>query len=80
MSNSPLGKVPDAIVFTAGIGEKSPLKRAKIIKHLKPLGFTLDEERNERNDVRIGEKVFVIPTNEQLMIAQQTLKLLDGGK
>lgn len=72
----------DAIVFTAGVGENSISMRESIVDGLKTLGVKIDAERN---NVRGKEalisaddssiKVFVIPTNEELMIAKDTLKL-----
>ena len=69
------------MVFTAGIGERSPLKRKLIVKNLEPFGFSLDQEKNEKNDVLISEKensrkVLVIPTNEELVIANETIELI----
>ena len=71
----------DAFVFTAGIGENSVRIRARIANQLRWLGVTLDEAENSRHarlisgsDSRIP--VYVIPTDEELMIAQHTLSLL----
>ncbi len=73
----------DAIVFTAGIGENAPTTRANVINRLAALGVKIDEERNncrgiERlistDDSKI--KVFVIPTNEEVMIARDTVRLI----
>jgi len=71
----------DAFVFTAGIGENSVPIRARIAEQLRWLGVTLDEAENSRraglisrSDSRIP--VYVIPTDEELMIAQHTLSLL----
>ena len=71
----------DAFVFTAGIGENSVRIRARIAEQLGWLGVTLDEAENSRHarlisasDSRIP--VYVIPTDEELMIAQHTLSLL----
>ncbi len=72
----------DAIVFTAGIGENAPTTRANIINRLQVLGVKMDPERNlcrgieklvSTDDSKI--KVYVIPTNEEVMIARDTLKL-----
>ena len=74
----PLEGLPDAIIFTAGIGERSPLKRSLIVNHLKAFGFILDEKLNEQNEIVISKNVpniLVIPTNEELIIAQETYKL-----
>ena len=69
----------DAIVFTAGIGENSKATRAEIVKYFGYLGVKLDEEANSKRgeDVMISTadskvKVFVIPTNEELVIARDT--------
>ena len=69
----------DAIVFTAGIGENSKGTRAEIVKYFGYLGVKLDEEANKKRgeDVMISTadskvKVFVIPTNEELVIARDT--------
>ena len=71
----------DAFVFTAGIGENSVGIRARIADHLGWLGVTLDEAENSRHArviSRSGSRipVYVIPTDEELMIAQHTLSLL----
>lgn len=73
----------DALVFTAGIGENSPMIRAMICDDMKFLGIELDESRN--NETFETEqfisadgskvKVLVIPTNEEFMIAMDTLAL-----
>lgn len=72
----------DAIAFTAGIGENSPIIRKLILERLSFLGIDIDYEANEeRGDfaeiTKAGSKirVFVIPTNEELAIAQDTLAL-----
>ncbi|MFO1392595.1 MAG: acetate/propionate family kinase [Steroidobacteraceae bacterium] len=71
----------DAIVFTAGIGENSPEIRARICRASAWLGVDLDVAANERNATRISEagsrvSAWMIPTNEELMIARHTGKLL----
>lgn len=71
----------DALVFTAGIGEHSPIVRAKLCRRLEWLGLELDETANSSNGPRIstaGSRVaaFVIPTDEELMIALHTLELV----
>lgn len=73
----------DAIVFTAGVGENSPLTRELIIDKFKYLGVSLDAEKNNTRGFS-GEvstedssiKVFVLPTNEELMIAKDTFDLI----
>jgi acetate kinase len=75
-----LGRV-DAIVFTAGIGENSPEIRASACQGLSPLGIDIDPEANtaasrEPREIQpqgAALKVLVIPTNEELEIAQETL-------
>ena len=71
----------DAFVFTAGIGENSVRIRARIADQLGWLGVTLDEAENSRHARLISRSdsripVYVIPTDEELMIAQHTLSLL----
>lgn len=72
----------DAIVFTAGVGENSASMRAKIVNDLKLFGIEIDEKENDmRGKEKIVStadskiKVIVIPTNEELMIAKDTLEL-----
>jgi acetate kinase len=70
----------DALVFTAGIGEHSPLVRGKVCEKLGWLGVTVDAKANAANGPRISAadsrvSVFAIPTNEELMIARHTLAL-----
>jgi len=71
----------DALVFTAGIGENSPEVRQRISKASEWLGIELNEEANAKGVPRISRpeskvSVWVIPTNEELMIAQHTGNLL----
>ena len=71
----------DALVFTAGVGENSAPVRAGLCRALGWLGVTLDEASNERNGPRISAadsrvSAWVIPTDEELMIAQHTLALV----
>lgn len=73
----------DAIVFTAGVGENGPETREECLKGLEFLGVEIDTERNAvRGKVReiskenCKVKAFVIPTNEELMIARDTVKLI----
>jgi len=70
----------DALVFTAGIGENSPAVRERICRDAAWLGLELDRAANEKGGPRIsaaGSRVtaWVIPTNEELMIAQHTQRL-----
>ena len=73
----------DVIVFTAGIGENSSITRKEILKGLEFFGFELNEENNEirgkiqeisTEDSKV--KVYVVPTNEELMIARDTARLV----
>ena len=73
----------DVIVFTAGIGENSAITRKEILNGLEFFGFTLNEEKNElRGEIQeisnegSRVKVYVVPTNEELMIARDTAKLV----
>ena len=75
----------DAIVFTGGIGENAGGYRAKLIEKLAFLGVKLDEEKNKirGEEVEISTpdspiKVYVIPTNEELVIARDTLAIVNG--
>ncbi|WP_430232933.1 acetate/propionate family kinase [Nitrosomonas communis] len=75
----------DGIVFTAGIGEHSPVIRARILQDCAWLGVSVDTAANERGDSCIsstGSKVsaWVVPTNEELMIARHTLALINSRK
>lgn len=70
----------DTLVFTAGIGENSPPVRAALCRELQWLGVKLDDKANAAGCQCISEpssrvSVFVIPTNEELMIAQHTLSI-----
>ncbi len=74
----------DAIVFTGGIGENAPSIRAQICENLDALGIVIDAKRNElaigREQEISGEgaavKVWVIPTDEELLIARDTLRCI----
>ena len=71
----------DGFVFTAGIGENSAGIRARIAERLEWLGVSLDPVENARHAPRISRAdsripVYVVPTDEELMIAQHTLSLL----
>ncbi len=77
----------DAIVFTGGIGENSFPARKAIADHLRVLGVELDEAKNKAtfgtlsNISRQGSRtpVIVIPTNEELMIARETFRVVTGA-
>lgn len=78
-----LGRL-DAVVFTGGIGENSVRVRRESCEGLTALGIALDDQKNEgapsgiaeiqRDDSRV--KVLVIPTNEELEIARQTIQTI----
>jgi len=82
-----LGSV-DALVFTGGIGENSAVVRTRSCEGLSGLGITLDEQRNSAATGGISEiqakesrvKILVIPTNEELEIAHQTVELIQSLK
>jgi len=74
----------DAIVFTAGLGENSPEMRADVCKGLEFLGVEIDPEKNNvrGKEVDVSKdgskvKVLLIPTNEELMIARDTMELIN---
>jgi acetate kinase len=71
----------DAIVFTAGIGERSAAMRARICDTARWLGVALDTEANSRHDIVISTPasrvtVCVVPTDEEIVIARRTRRLL----
>ena len=71
----------DALVFTAGIGEKAPAIRQAVADKLSWLGLELSEGANAKNELRISWKrsrvaCYVVPTDEELMIARHTLRIL----
>ena len=71
----------DGFVFTAGIGENAPAIREAVARRIAWLGVDLDAEANARGETRISRKgsrvaCFVIPTDEELMIARHTLRVL----
>lgn len=73
----------DAIVFTAGIGENTPSLRTKLCEHLSYLGVEIDPELNKLRgeDLEISTpeskvKVFVIPTDEEVIIARDTAAIV----
>lgn len=77
----------DAIVFTAGIGENAPFIRKTALEDLEYLGIKIDTEKNDATIGKKGEisapdskiKVFVIPTNEELIIARDTVRILENN-
>jgi acetate kinase len=81
-----LGHV-DALVFTAGIGENSPLIRRQACVGLDALGISIDDGRNRSKSKSVFEiqgdaatvKVLVVPTNEEIQIARHTVECIAGG-
>lgn len=78
-----LGHV-DVLCFTAGIGENSSLVRKQVVEKLAPLGIKIDEEKNNvrgkmakisSDDSSVD--VYIIPTNEELLIARDTMNLIN---
>jgi len=75
----------EALVFTAGIGENSSVIRQKVCEGLEWFGLEIDKKANKDNDVCIntfdsGVDVFVLPTNEERMIAKHVQKILKEEK
>ncbi len=78
----------DAIVFTAGIGENTPSLRKSIADRLSPLGVKIDDEVNAKakvqsNIIKLSTDdsnvaIYLIPTNEELVIARDTARLVEG--
>src|SRR6056297_333660 len=75
----------DAVVFTGGIGENAGEVRANILKDLNNLGFDLNHKANkvrgeekENTTDKSKIKVFVIPTNEELVIARDTKRIVEN--
>ncbi len=83
-----LGKV-DAIVFTAGVGERGPIIREKCLEGLEEMGIVLDRKKNDISLTRNAEteitgkgsrtRIFVIPTDEELVMTEDTHALLTGS-
>jgi acetate kinase len=70
----------DGLVFTAGIGENDVATRSEVLAALAWAGFRLDEDANGRGGPQVtsgpGPKAWVIPTNEELVIARQMRDVL----
>lgn len=75
----------DAVVFTAGIGEHAPEVRIRALTNMEFLGIDIDSAKNDNQNIGDGMeistpdskvKLYVIPTNEELMIAEETLALI----
>ncbi len=83
-----LGKV-DAIIFTGGIGENGLETREAVCEGLENLGVVLDKKKNanfhrgeieEISTAKSKVKIYIIPTNEELMMARETKAIVDGLK
>ena len=76
----------DALVFTAGIGENSPLLRQQICENLTYLGLEVDGQKNKETDGEVeistsrSKPILVIPTNEELMIALETQEVISAAE
>ncbi|MBT6845800.1 MAG: acetate/propionate family kinase, partial [Planctomycetaceae bacterium] len=75
----------EAIVFTGGIGENGTAIRAAVCESLSELGIQLDAERNQSvdNEALVSTdsskvQIWVVPTNEEIVVARQTKLLLEG--
>jgi acetate kinase len=71
----------DAIVFTGGVGENSRLVRRLVCSGLEEFGIVLDAAKNEANERVISSgrvKIMVVPTNEELAIARDTMRILSS--
>jgi acetate kinase len=74
----------DGMVFTAGIGERSPEIRARVLHRLRWLGFSIDEAANQAGAPLLtradsGLPAYVIPTDEEIVIARHTLERIGGA-
>jgi acetate kinase len=78
----------NAVLFTGGIGENSPVIRERICEGLKCIGLKLDKKKNhaakpgEETDISAKDtkpKVWVIPTNEELLIARDTVRVVKNA-
>ena len=82
-----LGRV-DALIFTAGVGEMSPIIRSKVLEGLDILGIKYDPQKNQIARTRNAEldisapdskvKIFIIPTDEELVFVEDVVALLEG--
>ncbi len=82
-----LGRV-DAIVFTAGVGERGPVIRGKALDNLANLGIKVDPDKNNASMTKNAEtdiatddspvRIFVIPTNEELVMTEDAYALVQG--
>lgn len=75
----------DVVVFTGGIGENGVRVRAAVCRNLAELGIVLDDQANqvatgecEISSTKSRSRIWVVPTNEELIVARQTYELLQG--
>jgi acetate kinase len=78
----------DAVVFTAGVGERGPTIRAKALEGLSFMGIKVDPEKNQASRTKNAEtdistddspvRIFVIPTDEELVMTEDTYALVAG--
>ena len=76
----------DAIIFTAGVGENSNIVRERVCQAIEHLGAKIDDIKNwkNRHDTRVISKedskikILVVPANEELAIANETLRVIKG--
>ena len=76
----------DAVVFTAGIGENNPDIRQRVCTNMEFLGIKIDPEKNRSKGIEIDistddakVRTLIIPTNEELAIAKETIRLIGGA-
>ena len=78
----------DAIIFTAGIGENSPLVRKKAVEEMEYMGIEIDDEKNENAERGTIQKIssdssktdiYIVPTNEELVIAIDAAKIASAS-
>jgi len=79
----------DAVVFTAGVGERGPTIRGKALEGLEFMGITVDPEKNRLSRTKNAEtdisadnspvRIFVIPTDEELVMTEDTYALVNGS-
>lgn len=79
----------DAVVFTAGVGERGPVIRSRALEGLGYMGVHLDEEKNALSRTKNAEtdistadspvRIFVIPTDEELVMTEDTYALVNGS-
>ena len=73
----------DAVVFTAGIGENNPDIRQRVCTNMEFMGISIDPEKNNTRGIEIDistedakVRTLIIPTNEELAIARETIRLI----